>query len=122
MKSAIRLALAAILLVPGGGALAHHSYAMFDMKKTTSLKGKVARFKWQNPHAFIELDVTVKGKTERWQIEMTSPNNLANSGWKRTSLKAGDSVTVKIHPLRDGSKGGSFVAVKLPSGSTLGEW
>ena len=122
MTKAIRLLLAAALLVPAGAALAHHSYAMFEMNKTISLQGSVVRFKWQNPHAFIEMDAAVKGKNERWAIEMTSPNNLANEGWKRTWLKAGDKVTVKVHPLRDGSQGGSYVAVKKADGSTLGEW
>jgi len=122
MKPAIRLILAAALLVPAGAALAHHSYAMFDMNKTITLQGSIVRFKWQNPHAFIEMDVAVKGQTERWAIEMTSPNNLANDGWKRSSLKPGDKVSLKVHPLRDGSKGGSFVAVKKADGSTLGDW
>jgi len=122
MKPTLRLALAALLLIPAGTALAHHSYAMFEMNKTVALQGSVVKFKWQNPHAFIEMDVTVKGKTERWAIEMTSPNNLANEGWKRSSLKPGEKVSLKVHPLRDGSKGGSFVAVKKADGSTLGTW
>src|SRR5690606_22696293 len=62
----------AALAVP---AWAHHSYSMFDMDKTVVLEASVVRFKWQNPHAFIEADVAAKGGTERWSIEMTSPNN-----------------------------------------------
>ena len=120
MKHAIRLTLAALLLAPASAALAHHSYAMFDMNKTVSLEGSIVRFKWQNPHAFIEIDVPVKGQVEHWTIEMTSPNNLQESGWRRTSLKPGDKVTLKIHPLRNGSKGGSYLAVKLADGSNSG--
>lgn len=122
MKTPLKLILAASLLIPASAALAHHSYAMFEMNKTISLQGTVVKFKWQNPHAFIEIDATVKGKTERWAIEMTSPNNLANAGFKRSSFKPGDTVSLKIHPLRDGSKGGSFLGAKLADGSTLGEW
>ncbi|MCB5426660.1 hypothetical protein H0274_15470 [Altererythrobacter sp. CC-YST694] len=122
MKHALRLALAAALLAPAGAAFAHHSYAMFDMNKTVPLEGTVVKFKWQNPHAFIEIDVPVKGQTERWAIEMTSPNNLTNEGWKRTTLKTGDKVTLKIHPLRNGSKGGSYVAVRKADGFMLGDW
>jgi hypothetical protein len=47
-----RVALAALPLP----ASAHHSYAMFDMQKTVALEATVIRFKWQNPHAFIEAD------------------------------------------------------------------
>lgn len=122
MKTTIRIVLGALLLVPAGAALAHHSYAMFEMNKTVALQGSIVKFKWQNPHAFIEMEVPVKGQVERWAIEMTSPNNLANEGWKRSSLKPGEKVNLQVHPLRDGSKGGSFVAVKKADGSTLGKW
>jgi len=102
-------------------AAAHHSYAMFDMNKTVVLEASVTRFKWQNPHAFIEADVAVGGASEHWAIEMTSPNNLAQEGWKRTSLKPGDRVRIWVHPLRSGARGGSYVGVRLTDGSTLGD-
>jgi hypothetical protein len=94
---------------------------MFDLQKTVVLDAEVVRFKWQNPHAFIEADVAAKGKSERWAIEMTSPNNLAQEGWKRTSLKKGDKVKIYVHPLRNGARGGSYAGVRLPDGKTLGE-
>ena len=100
---------------------AHHSYSMFDMQKTVVLDASVVRFKWQNPHAFIEADVAVNGNTEHWAIEMTSPNNLAQEGWKRTSLKQGDRVRIWVHPLRSSTRGGSYVGVRLAVGSTLGD-
>jgi len=120
MKTFAKLALAAALIAPLP-SLAHHSYAMFDMQKTVALEATVVRFKWQNPHAFIEADAAGRGGTERWSIEMTSPNNLAQEGWKRTSLKLGDRVTIWVHPLRSGARGGSYAGVRLPNGSTLGE-
>ena len=110
--------LAPLVPVPG---LAHHSYAMFDMNKTVALQATVIRFKWQNPHAFIEADAASRGGTERWSIEMTSPNNLAQEGWKRTSLRPGDRVTIYVHPLRNGARGGSYAGVRFANGSTLGE-
>jgi hypothetical protein len=120
MKTFVKLALAGLLLAPMP-SLAHHSYAMFDMQKTVALDATVVRFKWQNPHAFIEIDAAADGKKERWSIEMTSPNNLAQEGWKRTSLKPGDKVKLYVHPLRSGARGGSYAGVRLPDGSTLGE-
>jgi hypothetical protein len=108
-------------LLAAPAALAHHSYSMFDMGKTVVLDATVTRFKWQNPHAFIEADVAAGGTRERWSIEMTSPNNLVQSGWTRTSLKSGDRVKIYVHPLRSGAKGGSFVGVVLANGTKLGE-
>jgi len=118
-----RIVLAALLVAPAAAlpAFAHHSYSMFDMQKTVVLDATVSRFKWQNPHAFIEADIAARGGTERWAIEMTSPNNLTQEGWKRTSLKPGDKVRIWVHPLRSGARGGSYVGVRLPNGSTLGE-
>jgi hypothetical protein len=63
----------------------------------------------------------VNGKTEHWAVEMTAPANLILSGWKRTSLRRGDKVTVYVHPLRSGAQGGSYVGVVLADGSTLGQ-
>ena len=115
-----KFALVAAVLAPLPSA-AHHSYSMFDMNKTVAMQATIVRFKWQNPHAFIELDAAARGGAERWAIEMNSPNNLAQEGWKRTSLKPGDRVTIWVHPLRNGARGGSYVGVRLPNGSTLGQ-
>lgn len=102
-------------------ALAHHSYAMFDMTKTLSLQATITQFKWQNPHSFIEADISAPGGSEHWAIEMTAPNNLVQEGWKRTSLKPGDKVTLYVHPLRSGAKGGSYAGVRFADGKTLGQ-
>ena len=120
MKTFAKLALVAAAMAPLP-AIAHHSYAMFDMQKTVTLQATVVRFKWQNPHAFIEADAAAPGGTERWSIEMTSPNNLAQEGWKRNSLKPGDRVTIFVHPLRTGARGGSYAGVRFANGSTLGD-
>ena len=114
------LALAALLL--GTPAFAHHSFAMFDQSKTLTLKGTVTEFQWTNPHAFIHIDVPNDsgGKTQ-WQVELNSPNNLRRQGWKSTSVKVGDAVTLIMNPLRDGKKGGLFVSVTLPDGTVLGD-
>jgi hypothetical protein len=117
LRSLLVLALAA--LTPP--VAAHHSYSMFDMTRTVILDATVTRFKWQNPHAFIEADVTARGGTERWSIEMTSPNNLVQAGWRRTSLKPGDRIKLYVHPLRSGARGGAYAGVILPDGSSLGD-
>jgi len=100
--------------------LAHHSFAMFDTTNRVTLVGTVTQFQWTNPHSFIELDVLTKsGGTEHWSIELNSPNNLTRQGWKRTSIKRGDKVTVTISPLRDGKKGGLFSRIVLADGHVL---
>jgi hypothetical protein len=110
--------IAALLGAPAG---AHHSFAMFDQTKTLVLKGTVTEFQWTNPHSFIEIDAAAAGgKVEHWGIELNSPNNLTRQGWRRTSVKPGDVVTITINPLRNGMKGGLFNSVVLPDGHVLG--
>ncbi len=50
---------------------------------------------------------------------MNGPQGLVREGWKRSTLKPGDKVTVTINPLRDGKPGGWYVAVSLPDGKFL---
>ncbi len=116
------VALAGAVLAVATAAYAHHSFAMFDQSRQLALKGTVREFQWTNPHAWIHLEVpNADGATDSWQVELNSPNNLKRQGWKSTSVKAGDQVTLVLNPLKDGSKGGLFVAVTLPDGSVLGD-
>jgi hypothetical protein len=117
----IALATAAAVSLLGGQALAHHSFAMFDNTKNVELDGTVREFQWTNPHSWIQLTVMENGQSVEYSIEGTSPNGLARRGWTRTSLKPGDRVKVTMHPLKDGSKGGSFVKAVKADGTTLAE-
>src|ERR1700684_3451478 len=102
MRSAAILALT-VLMLAVSPAYAHHSGAMFDRTKETKIVGTVTEFQWTNPHASFKVDVLGDdGKTATWSIEMNGPNNLIRAGWKRTTIKPGDKVTVTINPLRDG--------------------
>jgi hypothetical protein len=127
MRIGIRALYAAVALIVIGWALvatayAHHSFAMFDQSQQLTLKGTVREFQWTNPHAWIHLDVpNANGVKDTWQVELNSPNNLKRQGWKSTSVKPGDQVTLVLNPLKDGSKGGLFVSVTLPDGSVLGD-
>ena len=100
-------------------ALAHHSFAMFDQRKVMTLEGTVHEFQWTNPHAFIELDVAGAARAQRWSIELNSPNNLTRQGWRRTSLKAGEAISVRVAPLRNGHPGGLFLDLRKPDGRVL---
>ena len=112
----------AALMLGAVPAAAHHSAAMFDHTKTVKLVGTIVQFGWTNPHSWISVDVpNDKGGSDRWSVECNSPNNLARMGWKSTSFKPGDKVTILIHPLRNGDKGGSFMSATLSNGSVLND-
>jgi Family of unknown function (DUF6152) len=113
------LGIAALLFA--APALAHHSSAMFDASKETEIKGVVKLFKFENPH--VNIVVTVKdeksGTATDWFIEAGSVRGLAMAGWRRSTLKAGDAITVVGRPLRDGQPGASLVRAVLANGTTL---
>jgi len=103
-----------------GPAAAHHSYSAFEMQKDMTITGTVKRMDWTNPHTWLWLDVpNDKGGVDTWGIEGMSPNYLARRGWTKNTLKFGDKITVVIHPLKDGSHGGSFQSATRPTGETL---
>jgi hypothetical protein len=102
-------------------AFAHHSGAMYDSSKTVTVSGKITEFLWRNPHSSFAVEViNAEGKPEIWAVEMNAPANLIPLGWKRTTLKPGDKVTVTVRPMRNGTPGGSYVSVKLADGTVLG--
>lgn len=97
MKITPILAVAAVALVIGGvPVLGHHSFAtQYDANKPVEMKGAVTKVEWTNPHARFYIDVkNAQGQVENWNFEMASPNVLARNGWKRTTLKIGDQITV----------------------------
>ena len=123
-------AVIAVAVGMGAAALAwaHHSTAAFDDDSVVRIEGMVTQFRWINPHASFKVDGVSDGDSPDglWTVEMTAANVLINQGWKRTSLRIGDEVTVYVNPLRnaitlnDGSQGGLYVGVELADGTTLG--
>jgi hypothetical protein len=105
-----------------GPASAHHSFAMFDSTKVTVIKGAILSWTYMNPHSWLSVvGVTEGGESpKRWDVEATSPSALARIGVLTGTLKPGDKVTVGIHPLRDGSPGGSWVFVVAGDGKVYG--
>jgi hypothetical protein len=114
--------LAIVTLLCAGTALAHHSYAMFDMRKSLVVEGSIAKFEWTNPHAFAWLYVKKADKPGEYNLfafESDTPNQLKLNGWSRGSLKAGDKVSIRYFPLRDGRPGGRLIQVRRGDGSVL---
>ena len=117
----VRLGAAVVLLAFSTPAWVHHSGAMFDLNKTVQITGTVMEFHWTNPHSNFKVSVpNPNGTYSVWGVEMNSPNNLVRAGWKRTTIKPGDKVTVTVRPLRDGTPGGQYVSIVLPNGERLG--
>jgi len=103
-------------------ATAHHSGAEFS-DKTTEITGTIREFQFKNPHTWIQVLVDApNGKKEEWSIEWGAPNSLARQGYRPTTFPAGTKVTMRIHPMKDGSPAAGFVAAKFADGKTIGKW
>lgn len=101
---------------------AHHSAAMFDDEKVMELQGVVKELQWTNPHIWLQVIVEDKGAKTEWSVEGGSPNTLSRRGWRATSFKPGDVVTVRLNPMKDGTPAGGFVGAKFADGRTIGRW
>jgi hypothetical protein len=98
------VSLAALLLA--SPVLAHHGFAgRYDEEHPVTVTGTVVDLQFANPHSIVFFDVTDKaGKTERWQAELGSAAQLNRSeGWTRTTLKAGDKITIVGPQNKNGS-------------------
>lgn len=101
-------------------ALAHHSGAMFDATKSIVKDATVKEFQWTNPHTWLNVVImNDKGQPEEWPLEFGSLNVLSHNGWKPTTLKPGDKVTVTFRPMRDGSHAGMCTAITLADGTKM---
>jgi hypothetical protein len=113
---------ASLILVAciAASAFAHHSAAGIDRNKTVTVEGLVKEFKWANPHSWLDVEVpNAKGGADVWSFEMNPPAYLVRSGWKSSSIKAGDKIKVTGHPFMNGEPGVIFMSVTLPNGQTL---
>jgi hypothetical protein len=111
-------------------AIAHHSFAMYDMTKSQSMTGKLTRFIPGSNHAQLIFEVLnpdgtavmQSGKPLVWGMETGSAAAMARNGVTVESFPVGTIMTVTLHPLRDGRPMGAvggpivFCGTKMPAG------
>ena len=103
-------------------ALAHHSNAPFYFTdRKVEIQGKITKFVFMNPHAFLHLDAPgADGKVVDWQIELGAPISLRRTGWTPDTLKVGMELKVQGSPSRaEGTYGMCCVRMTLPDGSPV---
>ena len=101
-------------------ALAHHGNAAYDDKITEFKQAKVTQFAWANPHALINFDaMDAKGNVVHMVVETAAPQALRLIGWDKTSLMAGDVITVRMYVSKNGNPAGRLNKIILADGSEL---
>ena len=111
-------------LITAATLQAHHSLAgVYDMKQESELSGSVEKIQFVNPHGSLTLAVkAADGTTKDWVFTLGSATALAARGIGKTgpnALHAGDMISVKFIPARNGSPLGFLKAVTLPDGRVI---
>jgi DNA/RNA endonuclease YhcR with UshA esterase domain len=104
MKRIALVCLIAIaLLVTGGRAYAHHSFAAtYFVDQEITVQGTITQFLYRNPHSFVKIDAKDdKGNVTTWYIEWGGGAQLTHANVNRDTLKPGDVVVVSGNPGRD---------------------
>jgi hypothetical protein len=119
----LKRALAAVAALVGIAlpVLAHHSFAAeYDATKPVTIKGKMIKMDWVNPHSWVHISVTnAEGKTEEWSAETPPPNGLFRSGWRKDMIKEGEEVSVQGFLAKDGSHTMWSQSVTMANGTRL---
>jgi hypothetical protein len=117
-KALLPAAIAILAALSTPSAFAHHSFAAeYDGSKPITLKGKVTKFEWVNPHSWVYLDVTDdKGVVANWACETAPPNMLYRQGWRKDSLKEGDEIVIEGFMAKDGTHTLNARTVQTPDG------
>ena len=111
---------AAMLMLGGSPATAHHSAVQFDFTKSVAVTGTVKKFEAINPHMRLVLHVKdAKGERDI-EFEGHSTNNMYRAGYRDKMIKFGDTITVSVAPLKTGAEGGYVTAAVTASGQRFG--
>jgi hypothetical protein len=120
-KSLALSIIAAALLLSAVPLVAHHSFAAeYDNNKPIKFTGKVTKVEWLNPHIYVYLDVKENtGTTINYAVEGGAPNGLYRQGWRKDTLKVGDSLSIEGFLAKDGSNTVNARTWVLPDGKKV---
>src|SRR4030095_4273725 len=93
----------------------------YDPSRKVTLEGVVTKVDWVNPRAFLFINVRdASGTLANWAVEFGNPVELERNGWKSSSLKIGDTVTVQGVAARSDPRQAAATSLALKaSGQTL---
>ena len=123
MKAKFLGVLVAVLALVGAAAplFAHHGFGVeFDGSKCADLKGTLSGIDWENPHAYVQMDVKgADGKVVQWHLEMITPNALKRNGTTKQDFTGnmGKVAFARYCPARVGGESrGAAEYIKLGDG------
>ena len=101
-------------------AFAHHGFTVeFDANKCANMKGTLSGITWENPHAYLQMDVKgADGQTHTWNLEMVTPNALKRTGTTKEDFKSnmGKTINAFACPSKAGDNRGAAGYLALSDG------
>ena len=116
MKNSIVVTAAALVVaVP---ALAHHSFASYDVSQQKLVEGTVTQWNYNNPHSWLMIEAPdANGEMKTWSFEGAAIVHAARQGVNGTTYKKGEKIRVVMHPMRDGRNAGALCFVVKEDGT-----
>ena len=115
----MRIVIVLLLAVLSNAAVAaHHSFsAEFDGNAPITLKGKLAKMEWVNPHGWLHIDVVQPdGKVVTWAVETGATNALMRRGLRQADFPLGSEVVVRGFKAKNGSPSANGSSVTFADG------
>jgi hypothetical protein len=103
------LAVVSMLIVPATFVAHHDLSKSYDLSKSVTVAGFVSKVDWSSPHAFVRVFVKNQGKTEAWDLEAGTPDELALVGGTREFLKVGAAIKVTANPALNDIPGKGYI-------------
>ena len=81
----------------------HHAFSSeFDVNRPISLRGKITKVEWINPHTWLHMDAVLEdGSIQPWMLEGGTPNTLLRAGLTRTLMEIGTDIRVYGYQSKD---------------------
>jgi hypothetical protein len=118
MNSRIVVAIAAAFLVAALPAMAHHSFASYDVTQQKLVEGTVSQWNYNNPHSWLMIEAPdANGEMKTWSFEGAAFVHAARQGVNGTTYKKGEKIRVVMHPMRDGRNAGALCFVVKEDGT-----
>ena len=119
MKRAASLAVLGGVLAVAAPAVAHHSFAIYDMQQNVEFHGVVDTLKFRNPHMAMTLKVTDASGQERIVnfVEGAPANMLARLGLRPEMIAPGQEITAIGAPRNDDPDAWFLKSVVLADGT-----
>lgn len=118
-RRVVTVALLAAALSGTTGA-AHHGAAAYHTDRDVTVRGRVAAWRWTQPHTAVTLVIARPGGgDDRWELDGPPLSWAQQRGWSADTLRQGEAVEVVVYPSRSDARGGLVKRIVRADGEVL---